>query len=232
MTMYLHRVGAVSHPKRHTWEPAASALYAVAVGAGVDDTSFTLDTYDGRDQLVYPTFVLSGVLAAESMSWSDPGFQTGDYSPHELVLGEQGIVFHAPIPARGDVNVTTKVAAIYDKGSGALVVLDSLARDNTTGQPMFTASTGVFVTGHGSFGGERGPPTRCARIRPIGAPTYRRGPRPRGYRRCCTAMPAMTATRSMPTARSRGRPGPRADPDGSEHHRLRLPGARPRVGRR
>jgi acyl dehydratase len=165
MTMYLHRVGAVSNPKRHTWEPAACALYAVAVGAGVDDTSFTLDTYDGRDQLVYPTFVLSGVLAAESMSWPDPCFQTGDYSPHELVLGEQGIVFHAPIPARGDVNVTTKVAAIYDKGSGALVVLESLARDNTTGQPMFTASTGIFVTGHGSFGGERGP-TNALRTNP------------------------------------------------------------------
>ena len=61
MTMYLHRVGAVSNPKRHTWEPAACALYAVAVGAGVDDSGFTLDTYGGHDQLVYPTFVLSGV---------------------------------------------------------------------------------------------------------------------------------------------------------------------------
>ena len=89
MTMYLHRVGAASNPKRHTWEPPACALYAVAVGAGVDDIAFTVDTYGGRDQLVYPTFVLSGVLAAESMSWPDPGFQTGDYDPHELVLGEQ-----------------------------------------------------------------------------------------------------------------------------------------------
>jgi acyl dehydratase len=157
MTMYLHRVGAASQPKRHTWEPAACALYAVAVGAGVDDLAFTLDTFDGRGQHVYPTFVLSGVLAAESMSWPDPGFQTGDYAWHELVLGEQGIAFHAPVPARGDVDVVTKVAAIYDKGSGALVVLESTARDNTTGQPMFTASTGLFVTGHGSFGGERGP---------------------------------------------------------------------------
>ena len=58
--MYLHRVGAVSNPNRHTWEPAACSLYAVAVGAGVDDTGFTLDTYGGHDQLVYPTFVLAG----------------------------------------------------------------------------------------------------------------------------------------------------------------------------
>jgi acyl dehydratase len=157
MTMYLHRIGAASRPKRHTWEPAACGLYAVALGGGVDDGEFTLDTWDGRGQKVYPTFVLSGVLAAESMSWPDPGFQTGDYAPHELVLGEQGIVFHMPIPARGDVSVVTRVGAIYDKGSGALVVLESTATDNATRQPMFTASTGLFVTNHGSFGGERGP---------------------------------------------------------------------------
>jgi len=163
--MYLDRVGAESRPERHTWEPDACALYAIAVGAGTADEAFTLDTFHGKDQLVYPTFVLSGVLAAESMSWPDPGFQTGDYDPHELVLGEQGITFHAPIPARGDVNVITKVAAIYDKGSGALVVLESRARNNTTGQPMFTASTGIFVTGHGSFGGERGP-ANAARTNP------------------------------------------------------------------
>jgi acyl dehydratase len=155
--MYLDRVGARSEPERHTWEPAACALYAVAVGAGLDDRDFTLDTHDGRDQLVYPTFVLSGVLAAESRSWPDPAFQTGDYDWDDLVLGEQSIVIHRSVPALGDVSVVTTVGGIYDKGSGALVVLDSVATDNTTRQPMFTASTGVFVIGHGSFGGERGP---------------------------------------------------------------------------
>jgi acyl dehydratase len=155
--MYLDRVGAESRPERHTWEPDECALYAIAVGAGMADEAFTLDTFHGKDQLVYPTFVLAGVLAAESATWPDPGFMTGDYDWDDLVLGEQSIVLHRSVPAIGDVNVVTRVGAIYDKGSGALVVLESVATDNTTRQPMFTASTGVFVIGQGSFGGERGP---------------------------------------------------------------------------
>jgi acyl dehydratase len=162
--MYLDRVGAESRPERHTWEPAECALYAIAVGAGTDDVAFTLDTFRGKDQLVYPTFVLAGVLAAESATWPDPGFQTGDYDWDDLVLGEQAIVLHRSVPAIGDVNVVTRVGAIYDKGSGALVVLESVATDNTTRQPMFTASTGVFVIGQGSFGGERGPATGSTAI--------------------------------------------------------------------
>ena len=155
--MYLDRVGAESRPERHTWEPDECALYAVAVGAGTSDEAFVLDTFHGKDQLVYPTFVLAGVLARESSTWPDPGFMTGDYDWDDLVLGEQAITFHRSVPAIGDVTVVTRVGAIYDKGSGALVVLESAATDNTTRQPMFTASTGVFVVGQGSFGGERGP---------------------------------------------------------------------------
>ena len=70
--MYLDRIGAASRPERHTWEPDECALYAIAVGAGMVDEAFTLDTFHGKDQLVYPTFVLSGVLAAESATWPDP----------------------------------------------------------------------------------------------------------------------------------------------------------------
>jgi acyl dehydratase len=105
---------------------------------------------------VYPTFVLAGVLAAESATWPDPALQTGDYRIGQLVLGEQGLRFHRPVPACGDVRVVTTVAAIYDKGSGALVVLETNATDNRTHLPLFSATTGVFVIGGGGFGGERG----------------------------------------------------------------------------
>jgi acyl dehydratase len=155
--MDLGRVGVTSQPERHTWDPAACALYAVAIGATVDDTEFTLDTWRGRGQLVYPSFVMAGVLAAESRTWPDPAFQTGDYDIDDLVLGEQTLVFHRAVPACGDVAVVTRCGAIYDKGSGALVVIESVAIDNATRQPLFDASTGVFVVGHGGFGGARGP---------------------------------------------------------------------------
>ena len=106
---------------------------------------------------MYPTFVCAGVLAVESATWPDPALRTGDYRIGQLVLGEQGVVFHGPVPAAGDVQVLTTVAGIYDKGSGALVSLETTAIDSRTRLAMFTATTGVFVIGGGGFGGDRGP---------------------------------------------------------------------------
>ncbi|MCB0997086.1 MAG: MaoC family dehydratase N-terminal domain-containing protein [Acidimicrobiales bacterium] len=157
MAMYLHRIGATSAPSRHTWSPAQCALYALSVGATPNDTSFAIDRPGGLGQDVYPSFVFAGVLAAASASWPDPGFSSGDYDIHQIVLGEQGVELHTSVPAVGDVTAQTRLAAIHDKGSGALVTLETRATDNTTHQPMFTATTTLFISGEGGFGGDRGP---------------------------------------------------------------------------
>ena len=110
--MYLDRIGAESPPARRSWRPRDCALYALALGAGWDELEFATE---GPAQLVYPTFVLSGVMAAEAEAWPDPGFATGDYAPHEIVQGEQALALHAPILAEGDVLSRTRVAGIYDE---------------------------------------------------------------------------------------------------------------------
>jgi acyl dehydratase len=165
MAMYRDRIGAESPPVRRRWCPRECALYALALGAGFAEHEFVAE---GPAQLVYPTFVLSGVMAAEAEGWPDPGFATGDYAPHEVVQGEQALVVHQPIPPRGEVLARTRVAGIYDKGSGALVVLEVAACEVASGRPHFTATTGLFVRGHGGFGGERAPrgPARATPARP------------------------------------------------------------------
>ncbi len=169
MAMHLHRIGAESAPAPRQWRPRDCALYALGVGAGWDELAFVRE---GPGQLVYPTFVLSGVMAAEAESWPDPGFSTGDYAVHDIVQGEQSLVVHAPIGPEGDVVSRTRVAGIYDKGSGALVVLEVEASDRATKLPVFTATTSLFVKGHGGFGGERGPRT-SRRAPPARAPDRR-----------------------------------------------------------
>ena len=180
MAMYLHRVGAPSATTRHTWTPQDCALYAVALGAGVDEAAFTVD--DGADQLVYPTFVLAGVLSLASTHWPDPAMQTGDYGIGQLVLGEQALWLHAVVPARGDVRATSTVGGIYDKGSGALVVIETQVIDNRTQLPLFTATTSVFVIDGGGFGGDRGP----------GGPPTKPPDRPPDVRRCYPTSPSQT----------------------------------------
>jgi acyl dehydratase len=161
MAMFLSRVGAESEAARRAWRPRDCALYALALGASWEQLDFVRE---GPLQRVYPSFVLSGVMAAEAESWPDPGFATGDYAPHELVQGEQALVLHRAIGASGDVETRTRVAGIYDKGSGALLVLEIHAADAHSGEPVFTATTSLFVKGHGGFGGDRGP--RAARSDP------------------------------------------------------------------
>jgi acyl dehydratase len=157
MAMYLHRIGAESAPARRTWQPRDCSLYALGVGAGFDALAFASEGTEDQPQKVYPTFVLAGVMAAEAESWPDPGFQTGDFEPHRMVHGAQALELHAPIGPRGDVLTRTRVAGIHDKGSGALVVLEIRADDRISGKPVFTATTSMFVTGEGGFGGDRGP---------------------------------------------------------------------------
>ena len=63
MAMYLHRVGASSAPAPRRWHPRDCALYALGVGAGWSELAYATE---GPAQLVYPSFVLSGVMAAEA----------------------------------------------------------------------------------------------------------------------------------------------------------------------
>jgi acyl dehydratase len=126
------------------------------VGAGaLDPTGFELDLTTensaGVTQKVLPTFatiVGQGGSAARSI---------GDFDPAMLVHGEQSIRMHQEIPTSGTVVVTTTLVGIYDKGSGALAVLESEARLADTGAPAFTTRTGLFIRQAGGFGGPRGP---------------------------------------------------------------------------
>jgi acyl dehydratase len=150
MTVYLDRVGAESDETERGWDARDCSLYALAVGAGFDDAGFVA----GR--AVYPTFVLS-LSAAEAASWPDPAFATGDFDLHRVVLGQQSLTVHTSVEPSGRVRMRTRVASILDKGSGALITLETIAVDSETGRDAFTAASSLFVIGEGRFGGDRGP---------------------------------------------------------------------------
>ncbi len=155
MPVYLDRIGRESPTSLRAWEPRDCALYALALGAGFGERSYTLDTLGDHLQ-VYPTFALT-LMAAESADWPDPTFGAGEFDLHGVVLGEQSLVVHEPLGPRGAASCTSRLAAIYDKGSGAVVSLELRAGDAATGRPLFTATADLFVVGEGGFGGDRGP---------------------------------------------------------------------------
>src|SRR5205807_1049245 len=77
----------------------------------------------------------------------------GTYDPAAVVHGEQGVELHRSIPADGSLRAVARVAGIYDKGSGALAVLETEAREAVSGDLLFTLRTSLFLRGEGGFGG-------------------------------------------------------------------------------
>ena len=61
-----------------------------------------------------------------------------------------------PLPLSATVTNSARIAEIYDKGSGALVLLDVNTRDEQ-GEELAFNRVSLFIRGIGGFGGERGP---------------------------------------------------------------------------
>lgn len=122
-------------------------LYALGVGAGPEDLQFVYE----KDLKVLPTFaVIPAFPALFSMG------TVMEINPLMVLHGEQRIELHGPIPTSGKLTTTPVIRAIYDKGKGALLVVDAETVDEK-GKLLFVNTFGAFVRGEGGFGGERGP---------------------------------------------------------------------------
>lgn len=156
-------VGATGPRSEISWTSKDSLLYSLGVGAGqTDPTGFELEftTENTKDtaQRAFPTqaVVLGG----------GGGVDFGDFNLAALLHGEQHVTLHQTLPAEGSAVGQGKVAAIYDKGKAALVVLETEVHDRD-GAPMWTTRSGLFISGEGGWGGDRGPSaTRALPDRP------------------------------------------------------------------
>jgi acyl dehydratase len=143
-------VGVESDPYERSWTSTDSLIYALGVGAGLDELAFTTENSAGIDQRVFPTYA---VLLAQSAGAGS----IGDFDPAMLVHAEQAFELHRPLPAAGTLRTTSKVTGMYDKGAAGLVVSEAQAVDPSTGELAITTRTSVFIRGEGGFGGDRGP---------------------------------------------------------------------------
>ncbi len=145
-------IGAEGTPGEFSWTSKDSLLYALSVGAGVEDPTgaeleFTTENTNGVDQVALPTqaVVLGG-------GGKPPDF--GDYNPVFLVHGEQAIQLHQPLPVAATATSVSRVADIIDKSKACLVKLESNVSD-TDGNPLWTSTTTLFIRGEGGWGLER-----------------------------------------------------------------------------
>jgi acyl dehydratase len=143
-------VGTVSEPSEVSWTSKDTLLYAVSLGAGTSELQYTTENTNGVVQQALPTYpvVIPGGTGALA--------NIGTFSPAMLVHGSQSVTLHQPLPAAGTATVVGKVAAMYDKGKAAVVVLEANATA-PDGSPLYTTTSSLFIRGEGGWGGDRGP---------------------------------------------------------------------------
>lgn len=145
-----------SDPIERAWDSTAAILYALGVGAGsLDPTGreleFTTENSSGVTQKVLPTMAV--VLGGLGGGLRD----IGTFNPAMVVDGGRTVIAHREIPVAGRLKSRSRVVAVYDKGSGAVVVTETEAVDASGDEPLFDLRTQIFIRGEGGFGGERGP---------------------------------------------------------------------------
>ncbi len=145
-------VGTRGEPHEHSWDSRDALLYALGVGAGLDELSFTTENTNGVTQQVLPTMgVVLGVGGHGALA------NVGSFNPIMLVHGAQAIEVRAPIPVAGTVSTVGELTAIWDKGSGAVLEITSVSTLAGESNPLFSQVSQLFLRGEGGWGGDRGP---------------------------------------------------------------------------
>ena len=117
-------------------------LFALSVGARSSEMNLIYE----KDLTVLPSFACAiGLWAVESAG--ELGVYDRNYSLH----GSQTLEIFQPLPRSGDFETAGKITGVWDKGKSALIDIEVKCE-------YFRVSYGIFLPGHGGWGGERGAP--------------------------------------------------------------------------
>jgi acyl dehydratase len=149
---------------RTEWRQDDVILYHLSLGAGDPPTDPAELAYAAVGSLkILPTFAVIPTSGITGILHTRPGL---DFDPAMRVHGEHEVIVHGPIPPEARVTNLIRVADVFDKGKGALIVLEIETRDEV-GALLFTNRRSSYVRGEGGFGGPPGP-------KPGNAPPERR----------------------------------------------------------
>ena len=95
-------IGAKTDPTDFEWTDRDTLLYALGVGAGVDDLAFTTENSHDIEQQVLPTYAVIACLPFAAAA------KIGTFNFAMLLHGSQGIRLYEPLPPAGKLSVRTR----------------------------------------------------------------------------------------------------------------------------
>lgn len=151
MALNLDIIGKKSDPFSFTYDEDAVILYALGIGAGVDELDFVYE----KDLKVFPTFAVIPFMPV-LFSFVVPRVNLNMYA---VLHGEQKIILHQQIPPAGTVHTTFTCDSVFDKGDKGAMVNMTFETLDDKGALLFENKAVMVDRSAGNFGGDRGPKT-------------------------------------------------------------------------
>lgn len=151
MALNLDIIGKKSDPVPFTYNEDAVILYALGIGAGVDELDFVYE----KNLKVFPTFVVVPFMPMLLSSF----VPQANLNLLAVLHGEQKIILHKPIPPSGTVHTTVTCDSVYDKGDKGAMINITFETLDDKGNLLFENKAVLVDRSAGSFGGDRGPKT-------------------------------------------------------------------------
>lgn len=155
LTGPLSAVGVNLKARSFTYNAKDVILYALGVGVSTEDENGLQFLYENSEDFSpLPTF---GIVPSQATMmggelWSQiPGWPV-DFT--KLLHGEMYIENIKPLPTSATLYTELKVVDVLDKGSGAVLISNTLTKDEK-GDPVSWAQWSLFIVGEGNFGGPR-----------------------------------------------------------------------------
>ena len=148
MALNLDIIGKKNDPYTFTYDEDRVILYALGVGAGLDELDFIYE----KNLKVLPTFAVAPLMIGIFKF-----LNVAKLNLLGMLHGEHKIVLHKEIPVKGAVTTSYICDSIYDKGDKGAVCNVTLETRDEQGDLLFENQAVLFDRTAGNFGGEPGP---------------------------------------------------------------------------
>jgi acyl dehydratase len=148
----------VMAPRRCTYSERDTMLYALGIGFGSDPMD------GGELRFVYEDGLKAMPTQATTVAWDRSWVPATGIDWPKVVHGEERIVMGRALPPAGEVIASSRIAEVLDKGTGALVRMETRLHDAVSEDWLCTTTTGFFVRGEGGFSQ---PPARGEPRKPL-----------------------------------------------------------------